>query len=110
MANEFKNAYLDASTSNSDIIGAIASSTTAVVMTLRATNIDGSNDATVDVEVVDGGGSAASYLAKGMNVPAGSSIELAGDSKIVLETTDKIQGLASASGDIEFFASYVLIT
>ena len=45
-----------------------------------------------------------------MNVPAGSSVELAGDSKLVLETTDKIRGLASAASDIEFFASYVEIT
>lgn len=109
MANTFKNAYLDAGTSNSDIIAAIASSTTAIVMSLRATNVDGTNDATIDVEVVDGS-SGASYIAKGMNVPAGSSVELAGDSKLVLETTDKIRGLASATSDIEFFASYVEIT
>ena len=109
MANTFKNAYLDAGTSNSDIIGAIASSTTAIVMSLRATNVDGTNDATIDVEVVDGS-SGQSYIAKGMTVPAGSSVELAGSSKLVLETTDKIQGLASATSDIEFFASYVEIT
>ena len=51
-----------------------------------------------------------SYVAKTLTVPADSSIELAGTSKLVLEATDKIQVLASAASDIEFFASYLEIT
>lgn len=109
MANTFKNGYVDLTTSNQDIVPAIASSTTAIVLTLRCTNVDGVNDATVDVEVVDGT-SGASYIAKTITVPADSSLELAGVSKLVLETGDKIQGLASATGDIEVFVSYLEIT
>ncbi len=109
MANTFKNGYVDLTTSNQDIVPAIASSTTAIVLTLRCTNVDGTNDATVDVEVVDGT-SGASYIAKTITVPADSSLELAGVSKLVLETGDKIQGLASATGDIEVFVSYLEIT
>jgi len=43
-------------------------------------------------------------------VPADSSIELAGTSKIVLETGDKLYLEASADGDIEAFVSYLKIT
>lgn len=109
MANTFKNNYKDLTTSNQDLVPAIASGTTAIVLTIRCTNVDGTNDADVDVEVVDGS-SGASYIAKGITVPAKSSLELAGTSKIVLEATDKIRGLASATGDIEVFVSYLEIT
>jgi hypothetical protein len=108
MANIFKNQYTDLGTGNLDVVDAIASGT-AIVLTLRCTNVDGSNDATVTVEVVDGT-SGDAKIASTMTVPADSSLELAGTSKIVLETGDKIQALASASGDIEVFASYLNIT
>jgi hypothetical protein len=108
MANIFKNQYTDLGTSNSDVVDAISSGT-GIVLTLRCTNVDGSSAATVTVEVVDGS-SGDAKIASTMTVPADSSIELAGTSKIVLETGDKIQALASASGDIEVFASYLNIT
>ena len=108
MANIFKNQYTDLGTGNSDVVNAIATGT-AIVLTLRCTNVDGTNDATVTVEVVDGT-SGDAKIASTMTVPADSSLELAGTSKIVLETGDKIQALASASGDIEVFASYLNIT
>ena len=49
MANVFKNAYKDATTSLTDLIGALDSNHEAIVLMLRATNVDGTNDATVDV-------------------------------------------------------------
>ena len=46
-----------------------------------------------------------------MAVPADSSLEIAGTSKIVLEAGDKIQVTgAAASGDLEVFASILEIT
>ena len=45
-----------------------------------------------------------------MTVPADTSLDVLGTSKLVLMATDKIQVLASATGDIEFFASYLEIT
>ena len=110
MAETFKSHHVALGTSNSDIVAAIAASTTAIVLSIRATNVDGTNDATVDVQVVDTGGSPTAYIAKTMSVPADTSLELAGSSKLVLETGDKIQGLASASGDIEIFVSDLEIT
>jgi hypothetical protein len=109
MANVFKNAYHDGTTSLADLIPALDANHTAIVLMLRATNVDGTNDATVDVRVVDGS-SGDSYLAKTMSVPADTSLDVLGTSKLVLEATDKIQVLASATSDIEFFASYLEIT
>jgi hypothetical protein len=109
MANVFKNAYADGTTSLADLIPALDANHTAIVLLLRATNVDGTNDATVDVRVVDGS-SGDSYIAKTMSVPADTSLDVLGTSKLVLEATDKIQVLASAASDIEFFASYLEIT
>ena len=109
MANVFKNAYENGTTSLTDLIGALDANHEAIVLMLRATNVDGTNDATVDVRVVDGS-SGDSYLAKTMAVPADTSLDVLGTSKLVLEATDKIQVLASATSDIEFFASYLEIT
>ena len=110
MAETFKSNHVALTTSNQDIVAAIAASTTAIVLSIRATNVDGTNDATVDVQVVDTGGSPTAYIAKTMSVPADTSLELAGQSKLVLETGDKIQGLASAASDVEIFVSYLEIT
>ena len=109
MAYVFKNAYHDGTTSLADLIPALDANHTAIVLMLRATNVDGTNDATVDVRVVDGS-SGDSYLAKTMSVPADTSLDVLGTSKLVLEATDKIQVKASAASDIEFFASYLEIT
>ena len=111
MAETFKSNHVALTTSNQDIVAAIAASTTAIVLSIRATNVDGTNDATVDVQVVDTGGSPTAYIAKEMSVPADTSLELAGTSKIVLEATEKlrIQG-AAASGDLEAFVSVLEIS
>tara|TARA_B100000965_G_C19507630_1_gene720456 strand:+ start:900 stop:1229 length:330 start_codon:yes stop_codon:yes gene_type:complete len=108
MANVFKNAVLDGPGTLTDLIGALDANHEAIVLMLRATNVDGTNDATVDVRVVKS--SSDSYIAKTMTVPADTSLDVLGTSKLVLMATDKIQVLASATGDIEFFASYLEIT
>ena len=108
MANVFKNAVLDGPGSLTDLIGALDANHEAIVLMFRATNVDGTNDATVDVRVVKSGSD--SYLAKTMSVPADTSLDVLGTSKLVLMATDKIQVLASATSDIEFFASYLEIT
>tara|TARA_A100001011_G_scaffold257291_1_gene265563 strand:+ start:424 stop:753 length:330 start_codon:yes stop_codon:yes gene_type:complete len=108
MANVFMNATHDGTLSLADLIPALDANHEAIVLMLRATNVDGTNDATVDVRVVKSGSD--SYLAKTMTVPADTSLDVLGTSKLVLMATDKIQVLASATGDIEFFASYLEIT
>tara|TARA_R100000781_G_scaffold37094_1_gene26266 strand:- start:721 stop:1050 length:330 start_codon:yes stop_codon:yes gene_type:complete len=108
MANVFKNAVADGTTSLADLIPALDANHEAIVLMLRATNVDGTNDATVDVRVVKS--SSDSYIAYTMTVPADTSLDVLGTSKLVLMATDKIQVKASAASDIEFFASYLEIT
>jgi len=52
MANTFKNAYLDITNSAQTIYTAPAS-TTSIVLTLRITNVDGTNNDTITADVID---------------------------------------------------------
>ena len=108
MANTFKNAYYDVTTSLAAAYTA-PGSTTSIVLTLRITNVDGAADATITAQVADGS-SGDAKLAHTMTVPADSSIELAGTSKIVLETGDVLKLQANAAGDLEAFISVLQIT
>ena len=84
---------------------------TALILTLRITNVDGATDDTVTAQIYDNSASAATKVASTITVPADSSIELAGTSKLVLENGDylQIQG-GNSSGDLEAFASILEIT
>lgn len=109
MAETFKNAYLDV-TNSAQTIYTCPGSTTAIVFTLRVTNVDGAANDTITADVIDAS-SGNSRIAYTISVPADTSLELAGDSKIVLEAGDKIDLTGgNASGDIEAFLSAVEIT
>lgn len=109
MAETFKNAYLDI-TNSAQTVYTCPSATTAIVLTLRVTNVDGTNDDTITADVIDAS-SGNARIAFTMTVPADSSLELAGESKIVLEAGDKIDLTGGASsGDLETFASILEIT
>ena len=108
MAETFKNAYLDI-TSSAQTLYTAPGSTTSLCITLRVTNVDGAADDTITANVVDAS-SGDAKIAHTISVPAGTTIELAGTSKIVLEAQDKIRltGVA-ASGDLEGFLSVLEI-
>jgi len=109
LANTFKNGYLDI-TNSGQTIYTNSSGGTAIVLTLRITNVDGSAADTITADVIDGS-SGNARIASTITVPADSSIELAGTSKIVLENGDKIDLTGGASsGDLEAFISYLEIT
>ena len=109
MANTFKNGY-DNLSNSARTIYTCPGSTTAIVLTLRVTNVDGSSNDTITANVVDAS-SGDAKIAHTMTVPADSSIELAGTSKIVLEAGDKIDLTGgAASGDLEAFVSVLEIT
>ena len=109
MAEAFKNAYLDV-TSSAQTIYTAPASTESVVITLRITNVDGSADDTITADVVDGT-SGNARIANTLSVPADTTIELAGTSKIILETGDYIQLTGgAASGDLEAYLGVVEIT
>ena len=109
MAEAFKNAYLDI-TSSAQTIYTAPASTESVVITLRITNVDGAADDTITADVVDGT-SGNARIAHTLSVPADTTIELAGTSKIILETGDYIQLTGgAASGDLEAYLGVVEIT
>ena len=110
MAEVFKNAYQDVTTSTTTDFYTCPGSKVAIVLTLRTTNVHGTNAGTVDAKVLDSDGSTNSMIASTINVPADSTLELAGASKIVLEAGDKVRLTASAASDIEAFASILEIT
>jgi hypothetical protein len=109
MAETFHNAYQDVGTSYTNIVAATTGETL-VVLTLRITNIDGTNDQTINAQVLDNDGTTNARIAETITVPADSTLELAGTSKLVLEAGDSIQLQTAATGDLEAFCSYLKIT
>ena len=107
MANAFKNAGAALTTGGADIYQAGAG-VSAVIHSIYIANIDGTNDATVDVKVTTDGGSTYFHVAKTIPVPADSSLVL--DKPINLEPTDKIHATASANGDLEIYMAILEIT
>jgi hypothetical protein len=110
MAETFKNANLDV-TNAAQSIYTCPAATTAIVITLRVTNVDGTADDTITAEVNDSSEGTTAEIAHTMTVPADSSLELAGTSKLVLEAGDDIELTGgAASGDLEAFISVLEIS
>ena len=115
MANVFTNAGV-AITTNTTIYQVPTGTDSAVVHSIYIANIDGTNSATVNIEVsTDGAGSASFFhVAKTVVVPADSSLIL--DKPINLRNAnnasagDLIRATASATGDLEAFVSVLQIT
>ena len=96
----------------------VAGSTTTVVLGLILTNIH-SSAVTAEVELVSDTGSrggannvtnGTSFLAKDVNIPAGSSLELLSGGKVVLETTDVIKVDCSVADKLSGTLSIMEIT
>jgi|TARA_B100000959_G_scaffold279426_1_gene339551 hypothetical protein len=108
MANTFKSAATGSTTTLTTLYTCPVS-TTGVVHAIYLSNIDGTNDATIDVAI---SGSAnfdtRRYLLKTVDVPADSSIVI--EKPINLGAGDKLETKASANGDIDVFASILEIT
>jgi hypothetical protein len=109
MATEVFNSASQAVTSSETTIFTAPSDAgdIAIILSLRITNIDGTNDDTITANIYQSDGTTKkAAIASTINVPANSSIELAGTSKIVLEAGEivKLQG-AATSGDLEAYCS-----
>ena len=108
MANTFKSAA-SGSTTGIQILYTCPVSTTAVVHAVYLSNIDGTNDATVNLSV---SGSAnfddRRYILKTVDVPADSTVVI--EKPINLGAGDKLETAASANGDIDVFASILEMT
>lgn len=109
MANVFTSAATGSSSVGIGSFYTCPASTTAVVHAIYVSNIDGTNNATVDIAV---SGSAnfntRRYLLKTVDVPADSTVVL--EKPINLGAGDKLETQASATGDIDVFASILEIT
>jgi len=110
MAEVFKNNDGLAITNSAQDLYSCPSGKTAVVLSCRITNIDGTNDDTITVNVTNSSNTNIAHIASTINVPADSTLELAGASKIVLEATEKLRATGgAASGDLEGFVSVLEI-
>ena len=107
MANAFKNAGAALTTSGADIYTA-GSGVSAIIHSIYIANIDGTNDATVDIKVTTDNGNTYFHIAKTVPVPADSSLVM--DKPVNLEPTDKIHATASANGDLEIYMAILEIT
>ena len=106
MAEAFKNFKL-ALTDSSATAYTCPAATTAIVLLLQVSNIDGTNEADATVTWTDASDSDASTaLVSTVPIPAGSSLGVL-SGKLVLEAGDTIKGLASADGDLVLAGSVV---
>ena len=108
MANTFKSAA-SGSTTSIQTLYTCPGATTAVVHAVYLSNIDGTNDATVNLSI---SGSAnfdhRSYILKTVDVPADSTVVV--EKPINLGAGDKLETQASTNGDIDVFASILEMT
>ena len=100
MANVFKNAGVAIGNTNTTLYTCPAATTT-VVHAVYISNVDGTNDASVDVLVTDNSAGSDFYIMKTVDVPADS---------INLEAIDVLKVKASAAGDLQAFASVLEMT
>ena len=108
MANTFTSA---ATGSRTDLLTLYTCpvSTTAMVHAIYLSNVDGTDDATVNVSI---SGSAnftdRRYILKTVDIPADSTVVV--EKPINLSAGDKLETQASANGDIDVFASILEMT
>ena len=92
-------------TSAGDIVDAVPSSTTETVIGILVSNVNSSSaDVTIDLSVTKSGGTLR-HILNDVSLPFGTTIEI--QTKIVLETGDKLQGLASATSSAEYNVSFL---
>ena len=108
MANTFISAA-SGSTTTIQTLYTCPSATTAVVHAVYLSNVDGANDATINLSV---SGSAnfqdRRFILKTVDVPADSTVVI--EKPINLGVGDKLESQASANEDVDVFASILEMT
>ena len=107
MANTFKNAGVAIGTSATTLYTAPAG-TTGIIHAIYISNVDGVNDASVDITVTDTSAGSTFHIMKSVLVPADSTLVI--EKPINLEPTDVLKVKASAAGDLEAFVSVLEMT
>jgi len=113
MANTFK-LKTDANSSTSlSAVYTVPSSTTAIVIGCTLSNTS-SNAITADIKIVTDSSSGENaddvYIVKGAPIPQGGSLEVMSGNKIVLQASDALQALSSASNALDVVLSIMEIT
>jgi len=92
-------------TSAGDIVDAVPSSTTETVIGILVSNVSSSSaDVTIDLSVTKSGGTLR-HILNNVSLPFGTTIEI--QTKVTLETGDKLQGLCSAASSAEYNVSFL---
>ena len=92
-------------TSAGDIVDAVPSSTTETVIGILVSNVSSTSaDVTIDLSVTKSGGTLR-HILNNVSLPFGTTIEI--QTKITLETGDKLQGLCSAASSAEYNVSFL---
>ena len=107
MANTFKNQGA-ALTTGGGIVYTAPAATTSIIHSCYVSNIDGTNSANVDIKARATSSDTYFYVAKGIQVPGGSSLVL--DKPIDLEATGDVHMTASANSDLETVLGILEIT
>jgi|TARA_B100000575_G_scaffold280547_1_gene270174 hypothetical protein len=102
MANTFKNAGVAIGTSATTLYTAPAG-TTGIIHAIYISNVDGTNDASVDITITDTSAGQTYHIMKTVEVPADSTLVI--EKPINLETGDILKVKASSASDLEAFAS-----
>ena len=107
MANTFKNAGVAVGTSATTLYTAPAA-TTGIIHAIYISNVDGTNDASVDITVTDTSAGNTFHIMKTVLVPADSTLVI--EKPINLEPTDVLKAKATVAGDLEAFVSVLEMT
>ena len=109
MANTFKNAGVAVGSSATTIYTA-PGSTTGVIHAVYISNVDGANDATIDLYVTDTSAGSDFYIMKTVDVPADSTLVVIDkNSAVYLEEGDTLEGGASANGDLTCVVNFEIL-
>lgn len=100
--------YAVAATIGNTLANASGSNSVYKVNAILIANVDGTNDADIDVTFYDNA-TTERHLAKGVTVPAKATLDLL-NKPIYLEENDSIRMKASVAGDLEAVISYEIIT
>ena len=108
MANTYKNASVDLTTTSKTNVYTCPSETTAIVKSIRVTEDSGNND-TIAVELYDNSAEATVKLTGTLAISASTSTELL-SAPLVLEESDIVKATAGTANRIHVIMSILQIT
>jgi hypothetical protein len=107
MANTFKRKVLANIDTTLATVYTVPASTTTVVIGCTLSNIT-SASITADVQLATSGDDV--YIVKDIPIPSGSSVEVMSGNKVVMETTDILKVLGSATNSVDVTLSIMEIS